>query len=51
MTVERYLYDGVWSGESLKSLGGDLHVLESKILSLYVAIPWETWWDGEHLCE
>lgn len=51
MTVERYFYDGVWSGESLKPLGGDLHVLKSKILSPYVVIPWKTWWDGEHLCE
>lgn len=44
MTIERYFQGRVWSGEALKSLGGDLHVLEKNSLSsgmglLYTVVP------------
>lgn len=44
MTIEKYFQGGVWSGEALKSLGGDLHVLEKDRLSsgmglFYAVVP------------
>jgi len=46
VTVESYFDDGIWSGKAQRSLGGDLHVLESKILSLGMRLL--VWSHGKH---